>query len=73
MKLTEAIKSYFSRYDDDDKDKTEAEKREAAKRAAAKRAAASQKKKKKKPVRAGSYFKKKREGYEKALEEAGDY
>jgi len=64
VKLTEAIKKYFGRYDE-----TEDESETALK----KNYAPPPKKKKKKKISAGSYFKKKRTGYEKALEEADNY
>lgn len=62
MKLAEAIKKYFGKYDDTE-DETEGIKKPVYKA----------KKKKKKKTPAGSYFKKKRKGYEKMLEDAGDY
>ena len=60
MKLTEAIKNYFSKYDEDDSDGT-------------KKKVYKKKKKKKGGVKAGSYFKKTRGDYEQALKDAGDY
>jgi len=62
MKLTEAIKSYFSRYDDEE-DNSDGTLKKVYKK----------KKKKKKPIKAGSYFKKARGDYEKQLQEADDY
>ena len=58
MRLTEAIKNYFSKYDEDDSEGTKKK---------------VYKKKKKKKTKAGSYFKKARGDYEQALKDAGDY
>jgi hypothetical protein len=56
MKLTEALKKYFGRYDEDDEEKKKKKKI-----------------KKTPPIKAGSYFKKKRGRYEEALKEADKY
>jgi len=58
MKLTEAIKNYFSKYDEDDSEGTKKK---------------VYKKKKKKKTKAGSYFKKARGDYEQALKDADNY
>jgi len=60
MKLTEAIKNYFSKYDEDE-DESEGTKKKVYK------------KKKKKKTKAGSYFKKARGDYEQALKDADNY
>ena len=64
MNIREALSKYFGRYENVDA-KLEAEN--------VLRAEVAKKKKKKKGIRAGSYFKKARRGYEEALKEAGDY
>jgi hypothetical protein len=72
MKLTEAIKKYFSRYDDED-EAPAAKKTALTQEQSENLKKVYKKKKKKKGTKAGSYFKKKREGYEKALQEADEY
>lgn len=72
MKLTDAIKNYFSRYNDDE-DEAPAAKEKAPTKEQSENLKKVYKKKKKKGTKAGSYFKKEREGYEKALQEADDY
>lgn len=66
MKLTDAIKKYFGRYEEAD-EYEESDESEGIKKPVYK------KKKKKKKIPAGSYFKKKRDKYEKLLKEADEY
>lgn len=71
MKLTEAIKNYFSRYDDENEDADAKAKAKAESESNLKKVY--KKKKKKKKTRAGSYNPKAREQYEKDLQAADEY